>query len=154
MAGTPRWHTPTGHNTMTTIGRVRLDNLQKEYGERLLSVLTVLLLIMLFVVAPFHAAGIKLFEPFGAVVALVMVAGVRVISASPTATLVMLAGFLLNVLVVIARLIRPSTYDLYFLATAWLVIACTLVVGVARIVFAPGRASVHRLIVALRVTLL
>jgi len=139
---------------MTTIGRVRLDNLQKEYGERLLSVLTVLLLIMLFVVAPFHAAGIKLFEPFGAVVALVMVAGVRVISASPTATLVMLAGFLLNVLVVIARLIRPSTYDLYFLATAWLVIVCTLGVVVARIVFAPGRVSFHRIVGAVLLYLL
>ena len=139
---------------MTTIGRVRLDNLQKEYSERLLSVLTVLLLIMLFVVAPFHAAGIKMFEPFGAIVALVMVAGVLVISASPTATLVMLAGFLLNVFVVIARLIRPSTYDLYFLAAAWLVIVCTLGVVVARIVFAPGRVSFHRIVGAVLLYLL
>src|SRR5262249_54353915 len=120
MAETPCRHTSDPDpNAMTTIGKVRLDDLQKEYSDRLLSVLTVLLLIMLFVVAPFHAAGIRMFEAFGAIVALVMVAGVLVISASPAATLVILAGFLLNVFVVIARLIRPSTYDLYLVAVAW-----------------------------------
>ena len=139
---------------MTTIGRVRLDDLQKEYSDRLLSVLTVLLLIMLFVVAPFHAAGIRMFEAFGAIVALIMVAGVLVISASPTATLVILAGFLLNVFVVIARLIRPSTYDLYFVAVAWLVIVCTLAVVVARTVFAQGRITFHRIVGAVLLYLL
>src|SRR4029434_6511735 len=101
---------------MTTISGLRLDDLQKEYSDRLLSVLTFLLLIMLFVVAPFHAAGIKMFEAFGAVVALVMVAGVFVISASPTATLVILAGFSLNVFVVISRLIKPSSIVFYLVA--------------------------------------
>jgi Ion channel len=139
---------------MTTIGGVRLDDLQKEYSDRLLSVLTVLLLIMLFVVAPFHAAGIRMFEAFGAIVALVMVAGVLVISASPTATLVILAGFLLNVFVVIARLIRPTTYDLYLVAAAWFVIVCTLAVVVARTVFAQGRVSFHRVVGAVLLYLL
>ena len=139
---------------MTTIGRIRLDDLQKEYSDRLLSVLTVLLLIMLFVVAPFHAAGIEMFEAFGAIVALVMVAGVFVISASPTATLVILAGFSLNVFVVISRLIRPSTYDLYLVAAAWLVIVCTLAVVVARTVFAQGRVSFHRIVGAVLLYLL
>jgi hypothetical protein len=139
---------------MATIGRIRLDDLQKEYSDRLLSVLTVLLLIMLFVVAPFHAAGIEMFEAFGAVVALVMVAGVFVISASPMATLVILAGFSLNVFVVISRLIRPSTYDLYLVAAAWLVIVCTLAVVVARTVFAQGRVSFHRIVGAVLLYLL
>jgi hypothetical protein len=139
---------------MTTLGRLRLDDLQKEYSDRLLSVLTVLLLIMLFVVAPFHAAGIKMFEAFGAIVALVMVAGVLVISASPTATLVILAGFSLNVFVVISRLIRPSTYDLYLVAAAWFVIVCTLAVVVARTVFAQGRITFHRIVGAVLLYLL
>ena len=139
---------------MTTLGRLRLDDLQKEYSDRLLSVLTVLLLIMLFVVAPFHAAGIKMFEAFGAIVALVMVAGVLVISASPTATLVILAGFSLNVFVVISRLISPSAYDLYLVATAWFVIVCTLAVVVARTVFAGGRVSFHRIVGAVLLYLL
>jgi hypothetical protein len=139
---------------MATIGKIRLDDLQKEYSDRLLSVLTVLLLIMLFVVAPFHAAGIEMFEAFGAIVALVMVAGVFVISASPMATLVIVAGFSLNVFVVIARLIRPSTYDLYLVATAWFVIVCTLAIVVARTVFAQGRVSFHRIVGAVLLYLL
>jgi hypothetical protein len=139
---------------MTTIGGLRLDDLQKEYSDRLLSVLTVLLLIMLFVVAPFQAAGIMMFEAFGVIVALVMVAGVLVISASPTATLVILAAFTLNVFVVIARLIRPSTYDLYLVAAAWFVIVCTLAVVVARTVFAQGRVSFHRIVGAVLLYLL
>jgi hypothetical protein len=95
-----------------------------------------------------------MFEAFGAIVALVMVAGVLVISASPTATLVILAGFLLNVFVVIARLIRPTTYDLYLVAAAWFVIVCTLAVVVARTVFAGGRVSFHRIVGAVLLYLL
>jgi Ion channel len=136
------------------ISRLRLDELQKEYSDPLLSVLTVLLVIMLFVVAPFQAAGIMMFEAFGVIVALVMVASVLVISASPTATLVILAAFLLNVFVVIARLIKPLTYDLYLVAAAWFVIVCTLAVVVARTVFGQGHVSFHRIVGAVLLYLL
>jgi ion channel len=139
---------------MTMISRLRLDELQKEYSDPLLSVLTVLLVIMLFVVAPFQAAGIMMFEAFGVIVALVMVASVLVISASPTATLVILAAFLLNVFVVIARLIKPLTYDLYLVAAAWFVIVCTLAVVVARTVFGQGHVSFHRIVGAVLLYLL
>jgi Ion channel len=136
------------------VSRLRLDELRKEYSDPLLSVLTVLLLIMLFVVAPFQAAGIMMFEAFGVIVALVMVASVLVISASPTATLVILAAFLLNVFVVIARLIKPLTYDLYLVAAAWFVIVCTLAVVVARTVFGQGHISFHRIVGAVLLYLL
>ena len=134
---------------MTTISNLWLDELQKEYSDPLLSLLTVLLLIMLFVVAPFQAAGIMMFEAFGVIVGLVMVAGVLVISASPTATLVILAGFSLNVFVVIVRLI-----DLYLVAAVWFVIACTLAIVVARTVFGQGRVSLHRIVGAVLLYLL
>jgi Ion channel len=153
--GTLRWHTSNPEvKALTMISRLRLDELQKEYSDPLLSVLTVLLLIMLFVVAPFQAAGIMMFEAFGVIVALVMVASVLVISASPTATLVILAAFLLNVFVVIARLIKPLTYDLYLVAAAWFVIVCTLAVVVARTVFGQGHVSFHRIVGAVLLYLL
>src|SRR5262249_10465044 len=158
MAETPRRDTSDlDPNAMTTIGRVRLDDLQKEYSDRLLSVLTVLVLIMLFVVATFHAAGIRMFEAVDAIVALGalgMVACLLVRAGSPTATVVILARFLLNVFVVIARLIRPSTYDLYLVAAGWFVIVCTLGVVVARTVFAQGRVSFHRIVGAVLLYLL
>ena len=131
-----------------------LGQLQSEYSERLLSVLTVLLLLMLFVVAPFQATGIVAFEAFGMIVGLVMVAGVLIISASPTATLVMLAAFALNAVVVVARLINPLPYDLYLVAAAWFIIVCTLGFVVARKVFARGTVNYHRIVGAVLLYLL
>ena len=128
--------------------RSRLVELQKQYGDPLLTVLTVLLGVMLFVVAPFQATGISTIgiDAFGVIVALVMVAGVLVISGSPAATLVMLAGLLLNVAVVILRLIKPLPYDLYLVSAAWFVIVLILGFVVARKIFERGQINYHRII--------
>jgi hypothetical protein len=134
--------------------RSRLGELQKQYSDRLLSVLTILLLLMLFVVAPFQATGIVAFEGFGVIVALVMVASVLVISASPTATVIMFAAFALNVAVIIARLIKPLPYDLYLVAAAWFIIVCTLGFVVARKVFEHGAVTYHRIVGAVLLYLL
>jgi hypothetical protein len=134
--------------------RSRLGELQKQYSDRLLSVLTILLLLMLFVVAPFQATGIVAFEGFGVIVALVMVASVLVISASPTATVIMFAAFALNVAVIIARLIKPLPYDLYLVAAAWFIIVCTLGFVVARKVFERGAVTYHRIVGAVLLYLL
>jgi hypothetical protein len=79
---------------------------------------------------------------------------VLVVSASPTATAIVLAGFSLNVFVVIARFIRPSSYDLYLVAAAWFIIVCTLGFVVARSVFGRGQVSFHRIIGAVLLYLL
>lgn len=132
----------------------RLRQLQLEHSDQLLSVLTVLLLVMLFVVAPFQAIGIKIFDAFGVVVGLTMVVGVLVISASPTATAIMLAGFSLNIAVVVVRLIKPLPYDLYLVSAAWFINVCTLGFVVARKVFSAGQISVHRIVGAVLLYLL
>jgi Ion channel len=134
--------------------QTKIQRLHEQYSDSLLSVLTVLLLILLFVVAPFQAAGIIVFEAFGVIVALVMVAGALVISASPTAAAIVLAAVLLNVAVVIARLIKPLAYDLYLVAAAWFVIVLTLGFIVARKVFGPGQVSYHRIVGAVLLYLL
>lgn len=135
-------------------GRSRLGQLHRKYSDRLLSALAILLLLMLFVVAPFQAAGIMAFEAFGVIVGLVMIAGVFIISASPTATLIMLAAFALNAVVVVARLIKPLPYDLYLVSAAWFIIACTLGFVVAREVFARGVVNFHRIVGAVLLYLL
>ena len=53
----------------------------------------------------------------------------------------MLVAFALNVVVVVARLINPLTYDLYLVAAAWFIIVCTLGFVVARKVFEQGAVS-------------
>ena len=132
----------------------RLHQLQKQHSDQLLSVLTVLLLVMLFVVAPFQAVGVKAFDVFGVLVGLVMIAGVLIISANPMATAVMLAGFSLNAVVVTARLIKPLPYDLYLAAAGWLISVCVLGYVVARKVFSAGRINVHRIVGAVLLYLL
>jgi len=132
----------------------RLHQLQKQHSDQLLSVLTVLLLVMLFVVAPFQAVGVKAFDVFGVLVGLVMIAGVLIISASPMATAIMLAGFSLNAVVVTARLIKPLPYDLYLAAAGWLISVCVLGYVVARKVFSAGRINVHRIVGAVLLYLL
>jgi Ion channel len=134
--------------------RSRLGQLQKQYSDRLLSVLTILLLLMLFVVAPFQATGMVGFDAFGGIVALVMVAGVLVISASPTATIIMFAAFAVNVAVIIVRLIKPLPYDLYLVAAAWFIIVCILGFVVARKVFERGPVNYHRIVGAVLLYLL
>src|SRR5262245_9705996 len=119
---------------MMTIGKVRLGELQKEYSDRLLSVLTVLLVLMMFVVVPLQAGGVYILgiELFGVIVGLVVVAAALVISASPTTTAIMLAAFSLNIVVVVARLVKPLACDLYVVAAAWFVIVITLGFAVVR----------------------
>ena len=141
-------------NAMTAASQTTLRRLREQYSDPLLSVLTILLLLMMFVVTPLHAEGIKIAEVFGMMVALVMIAGVLVISASMTATAVITFGFLLNVVVVIARLIKPLTYDVYLVAAAWFIIACTLAVVVGVTVFGPGRVTFHRVVGAVLLYLL
>jgi len=139
---------------MSISTRSRLLELQKQYSDPLLTVLTVLLLIMLFVVAPFQAAGLKIFEPFGVIVGVAMIAGVFVMSSSIPATALVSAGFLLNAIVVLARLNGRFSYDLYLLSIAWLVIVCTVGFVVARKVFGPGEITYHRIVGAVLLYLL
>jgi hypothetical protein len=134
--------------------RSRLRQLQRQHSDQLLSVLTVLLLVMLFVVAPFQAVGIKIFDAFGVVVGMVMIAGVLIISASPAATAVMLVGFSLNIVVVTARLNQPLPYDLYLAAAGWFISVCTLGYVVARKVFSGGEVTLHRIVGAVLLYLL
>ena len=131
---------------MSISTRSWLLELQKRYSDPLLTVLTVLLLFMLFVVAPFQAAGLKIFELFGVLVGVAMIAGVFVMSSSVVATSVVFAGFLLNAVVVVARLNGRFSYDLYFIAIAWLSIVCTVGFVVARKVFGPGPVTYHRIV--------
>jgi hypothetical protein len=139
---------------MVAAGPGRLHTWQEQYSDRLLTITTVLLALLLFVVAPLQAAGLVAFQAFGIVVAFFMIGCVLVMSASYAATIAMLVGFSLNVFVIIVRLYSPQPFDLHLAATAWLVMALTLAWVVGRRVFAKGRVNVHRVIGAVLIYLL
>jgi hypothetical protein len=59
-----------------------LGTLRERYSDPLLTVLTALLLFLMFVVAPLQAVGIVVFQAFGIFAALAMMTGVLILSGS------------------------------------------------------------------------
>ena len=134
---------------MTADLKSGLRNLQEQFSDRILTALTALLVVMMFVVAPLQAAGHPAFEAFGFLVALAIIAGALFISGSTAAFVAMLVAFGMNLVAAVHRLSEPSTIDIYLVSVAWLILAITLGWVVARQVFAPGRVTYHRIIGAI-----
>jgi hypothetical protein len=132
----------------------RLSLLQRQYSDRLLSALTALLLLLIFVVAPLQAAGIIAFQAFGVVVMLAMIVGVLILSGNPVAFVLMMVAVSMNGVVLVLRTYGPTVLDLYLVAGAWLIVSLTLGWVSARAVFAAGRVTYHRIVGAVRLYLL
>ncbi|ACB95436.1 potassium channel family protein [Beijerinckia indica] len=131
---------------MSSSFETRLYHLRKRYGDPILTLLTVLLLLLLFVAAPLQTPGRLVFEIFGTVLVLLMIVGVLVMSGSMIAVLLMSIAFCMNAVAIISRLHKPSVIDLHLVAGAWMMIALTYGFVVARAVFAPGRVTYHRIV--------
>jgi hypothetical protein len=124
----------------------RFRRLQEQYSDPLLTALTVMLAILLFVVGPLQAAGVVTAHDFGIAFGLVLVAAVFIVSGSGVALAAILVAVALIILATVLRLTRPSAVDIYLDAAAWLIAGLTLSIVVARAVFAPGQVTFHRVI--------
>ena len=122
------------------------QSLQERYGDPLLTALTIMLAILLFAVAPMQAAGITIAHEFGIAFGLVLVVAVFVVSGSMIALAAVLVADGCVVAATIMRLSHPSETGILLDASAWLIAGATLIVVVARAVFAPGRINFHRVI--------
>ncbi len=113
--------------------------------EPLLTSLTIVLIILIFVIVPLHAAGTITTEGYGTVLALLLASCVLVESAR-IAVAVIFGGV---VLAFAAGVVRSrgvhSDLDLYLDASASLLIELALIWVVSRAVFAPGRVTYHRI---------
>jgi hypothetical protein len=128
---------------------MELDQLRQRWADPLLTVLTVLLIIILFVVTPLQALGIFAFQVSELVLALLLVAGVFVMSGSRTAMAAMLGALAMIAVGVTLRLKSPSVLDLNLFAGSWLIVGVTLAWAVARATFATGRITYHRVLGAI-----
>jgi hypothetical protein len=135
-------------NANTPLGRLR-----ERWSDPLLTTLTVLLVLMMFVFAPLQAIGIKLFQVLGFASALVIIGGVFLMSGSPTVVVALLAAFIMAATAAISRLKSPSILDVYLLSGAFLIMGTILISVVARAVFSTGRVTHHRIIGAILVYL-
>jgi len=139
-----------------TIGQGNLlSTLRERYSDPLLTVLTALLLFLMFVVAPLQASGIVVFQAVGVFAALAMMTGVLILSGSAIAAFALSVAISMNVFVIMLRLRgTPSAFDLHMVAAAWLVLSITLGAVVGRAVFAPGTVTYHRIVGAVLLYLL
>jgi hypothetical protein len=135
-------------NADTPLGRLR-----ERWSDPLLTTLTVLLILMMFVFAPLQAIGIKAFQVLGFVSALVIIGGVFLMSGSPIVVVALLAAFIMAGTAAVSRLNSPSILDVYLLSGAFLIMGAVLIGVVARAVFSPGRVTHHRIIGAILVYL-
>src|SRR5271170_5245365 len=124
----------------------RFLRLQEQYGDPLLTALTVMLAILLFVVGPLQAAGDVGAQHFGIAFGFVLLAAVLIVSRSVVAVGAIFLAIMLIVSASVLRLRHSSDIDIYLDATAWMILGITLGVVVARAVVAPGRITVHRVV--------
>ncbi|MEA2911448.1 MAG: hypothetical protein QOJ15_3529 [Bradyrhizobium sp.] len=123
--------------------------LRDRWSDPLLTALTVLLAVMLFVFAPLQASGILVFQAFEFFFAIILVAGVFVMSGSRIAAVAMLAALVMASMGAIFRLKAPSVLDINLFAGAWLITGMTLAWVVAPAVFGPGRVTHHHIMGAI-----
>lgn len=124
----------------------KFKSLQDRYTDPLLTALTVMLAILLFAVGPMQAAGIAVAHEFGIAFGLVLVVAVYVVSGSVIALAAVLAADGCVVAATVMRLSHPSETGILLDASAWLIAGATLIIVVARAVFAPGQINFHRVI--------
>ncbi len=123
-----------------------LGRARDRLADPLLTALTVLLVVLMFVLAPLHAAEVIHAETLGFAVVLVVIGCVLVVSASPVAAALMLTAVGLAATAAVLRLDRRSSLDVLLDASAWAIIGLVLIWAVARAVFGPGRVTYHRVI--------
>jgi len=111
-----------------------LRDLRKRLTDPLLTALTIMLAVILFVVAPLQAAGVVAAHNFGLAFGLVLVATVFIVSESRIAVGAILISLGLVVVATVLRLQHPSVIDIYLDAVAWLITSIALGCVVAQAV--------------------
>ena len=127
-----------------------LERVHERWGERILTGLTLLMFLDLFVVAPLGATHAVNIRPFSIGIVILLAIGLLVVSRSvvPVAGLVAAIGVLSAALVMHARGSHPIL-DSCFEATGWLLVGFVIIWVVARAVFGSGRVSYHRIVGAI-----
>jgi hypothetical protein len=128
--------------------------LQEKYGDALLTSLAVILLLLMFVVAPLRAEDVVIARMIGVVLLVLLMAISLAVSGNLISFGLMLVALGMNGAAVIRRAEHQSTLNMDLVAGAWLILALTLGWIVARAVFAPGRVNYHRVVGAVLLYLL
>jgi hypothetical protein len=117
--------------------------LKRRISDQLLIVLTILLSLLLFVIAPMQANGVISATTFGVIFGLVLIPATVMVWGNRAAVAAILVALCL---VVVAAIRQGTVLDPYLDAFAGLISGLTLSIVVARAVFARGKVTYHRII--------
>ena len=132
-------------SVMMLVGRV-----DEHWRDRILTALTLLISLDLFVVVPLGATRAVSVFPFSISIVLMMVAGLLIVSQSMAPVIGVLAALaLLSGALVLRASGSNETLDACLEASGWLLIGFVLIWVVTRAVFGPGRITYHRVIGAI-----
>jgi len=117
--------------------------LKRRINDQLLILLTFLLSLLLFVIAPMQANGVISGTTFGVIFGLVLIPATFMVWGNPVAVGAILVAL---GLVFVAAIRQGTLLDPYLDAFAGLISGLTLSIVVARAVFARGKVTYHRII--------
>jgi hypothetical protein len=124
---------------------LKIRAMRDELRDPLLTVFTLMLIVLIFIIVPLHAAGVISVEGYGLLVILLLASCILMQSTRWAVIIVLFVGV---ALAVAAHLLRAastqSNLDLFLDAFAWIIIDLALIFVIAGAVFAPGRITYHR----------
>jgi hypothetical protein len=124
----------------------RFHRLHQRLNDPLLTVLTLLLSFLLFVLGPMQAAGVVTGQHFGYFFGVVLLPAAFLYARNPLVAAPIGIAIALVVTAALLDFERSPRTDLYVDSVAWLIAGLTLSVVVARAVFGPGRITYHRVV--------
>jgi ion channel len=127
--------------------------LQERLVDPLLTTLTIMIAVLLFVVAPLQVAGAISGHYVGFAFVAVLILAAFTVSGSRVAFGAILVAVGSVVTSMALEWQQPSILEAYLDALAWLIAGLTLTTVVVRAVFAPGKVTFHRIIGAVLVYL-
>jgi hypothetical protein len=124
-----------------------LDRAHDLWRDRILTCLTALMVVHLFVVAPLETHQAFYLRPLSAVFAALLAGGLLILARSfvPVMGIVLVVGLLAAALILRAHGSYP-VLDVCLQAAAWFLIALVIMWVVARAVYEPGRITYHRVV--------
>jgi hypothetical protein len=123
-----------------------LDSFLRRLSDPLLTVLTLMLSCLLFVIGPMQAAGVITGQHFGYFFGLVLLPAAFLYSRTPLVAAPIAIAIALVVTAALMDFERSPRTDLYLDSTAWLIAGLALSIVVARAVFGRGRINYHRIV--------
>jgi Ion channel len=117
-----------------------------ELSDKLLTTLTILLSLLVFVVAPLQANGVIAGRYFGLIFGCVLIPAAFMLAANLLAAGLIVCAIFLIVIASEMEFRQSTVADAYLDAIAWLIAGITLSAVVARVVFGPGKVTFHRIV--------